>query len=40
MINTETPYKTAEIIQDTWPNLFRAPKNWKPPSSVDNRKSK
>ena len=22
MISSDTPYKTAEIIRDTWPNLF------------------
>lgn len=22
MISSETPYKLAEIIRDTWPNLF------------------
>lgn len=32
MINTETPYKLAEIIRDTWPNLYKPPKNFKPPS--------
>ena len=26
MINSETPYKLAEIIRDTWPNLYRPPK--------------
>jgi len=26
MISSETPYKLAEIIRDTWPNLYRAPK--------------
>ena len=26
MITSETPYKLAEIIQDTWPNLYRPPK--------------
>jgi len=31
MITTETPYKLAEIIQDTWPNLYRPAKDWKPP---------
>ncbi len=25
MITTETPYKLAEIIRDTWPNLYRKP---------------
>ena len=23
MITTETPYKLAEIIRDTWPNIYR-----------------
>lgn len=23
MINSETPYKLAEIIRDTWPQLYR-----------------
>ena len=23
MISSETPYKLAEIIRDTWPNLYR-----------------
>jgi hypothetical protein len=26
MITTETPYKVAEIIRDTWPNLYRPAK--------------
>jgi hypothetical protein len=25
MISSETPYKMAEIIRDTWPNLYRPP---------------
>lgn len=25
MITSETPYKLAEIIRDTWPNLYRKP---------------
>lgn len=25
MINENTPYKLAEIIRDTWPNLYRTP---------------
>lgn len=29
MINTDTPYKAAEIIRDTWPNLYRPSKNLK-----------
>ena len=26
MINSETPYKFAEIIRDTWPQLFNLQK--------------
>ena len=26
MISSETPYKLAEIIRDTWPNLYRPTK--------------
>ena len=26
MINSETPYKLAEIIRDTWPQLYRPAK--------------
>lgn len=26
MITTETPYKLADIIRDTWPQLYRPPK--------------
>jgi hypothetical protein len=26
MINSETPYKLAEIIRDTWPGLYRPAK--------------
>ena len=29
MISSETPYKLAEIIQSTWPNLYRPPKKKK-----------
>ena len=25
MISSTTPYKLAEIIRDTWPNLYRKP---------------
>lgn len=25
MISDETPYKLAEIVRDTWPNIFRKP---------------
>ena len=27
MITSETPYKLAEIIRDTWPNLYRKPES-------------
>lgn len=27
MISSDTPYKLREIIQDTWPNLYRPPKD-------------
>jgi hypothetical protein len=26
VISSETPYKLAEIIRDTWPGLYRKPK--------------
>jgi len=25
MINSETPYKLAEIIRDNWPGLYKKP---------------
>jgi hypothetical protein len=25
MITSETPYKLAEIVRDTWPNIYRKP---------------
>ena len=25
MISSETPYKLAEVIRDTWPQLYRKP---------------
>jgi hypothetical protein len=31
MITTETPYKLSEIIRDTWPNLYRPPKQVEKP---------
>jgi hypothetical protein len=34
MITTETPYKLAEVIRDTWPNLYR------PTKETYNTKSK
>jgi len=45
MISSTTPYKLAEIIRDTWPNLYRPPSDFKPPAlykkqkvSYDNQK--
>jgi hypothetical protein len=35
MISSETPYKLAEIIQDTWPNLYRPSKDYKSPSRTN-----
>lgn len=32
MISSTTPDKLAEIIRDTWPNLFYPPKDFVPPS--------
>ena len=32
MINENTPSKLVEIIQDTWPNLYRPHKDFKPPA--------
>lgn len=29
MLSSTTPYKLAEIIQDTWPMLYRPPKDFK-----------
>ena len=34
MISSETPYKLAEIIRDTWPGLYRKPQK------LDDKKSK
>ena len=28
MITSETPYKLIEIIHDTWPGIYRKPKNF------------
>jgi len=32
VINKDIPNKLAEIIRDTWPNLFNPPKNYYAPS--------
>ena len=34
MIGSETPYKLSEIIQDTWPMLYRPPKDWELPAQI------
>ena len=34
MITSETPYKLAEIIRMTWPQLYKPSKNYKPPSDL------
>ena len=41
MITSETPYKTVEIIHDTWPQLYRPWVNSnKKPNSVQTGTSK
>jgi hypothetical protein len=35
MIDENTPSKLADIIRDTWPNLYRAPKDFAPPSKTE-----
>jgi len=32
MIATDVPYKLAGIIRDTFPNLYRPSKDYKPPA--------
>jgi len=39
MITSETPYKLAEIIRDTWPNLYRPPKETYNTYSINTQKS-
>jgi hypothetical protein len=29
MISSQTPYKLADIIRETWPNIYRRPANLK-----------
>jgi len=36
MITSETPYKLAEIIRDTWPNFYR----YESPKTQASEKSK
>lgn len=38
MINSETPYKLADIIRDTWPQLYY--KNKPENKQKDNQKDK
>tara|TARA_R100000479_G_scaffold69615_1_gene33370 strand:- start:5078 stop:5278 length:201 start_codon:yes stop_codon:yes gene_type:complete len=38
MLSKDMPYKVKEIIRDTWPNLFRPHKDWKPPSELKKKK--
>ena len=37
MISSETPYKLAEIIRDTWPNLYRPAKEELPPVELQQQ---
>ena len=39
MITSETPYKLAEIIRDTWPNLYRISKETYNTYSTNNQKN-
>lgn len=36
MINNNTPHKVADIIRDTWPNIFRPPIDFIPPSKLND----
>ena len=36
MISTTTPDKLAEILRDTWPNLYRPSKDHKVPSGQES----
>jgi len=38
MITSETPYKLAEIIRDTWPNLYGKPTVSYNTNSINNPK--
>jgi len=41
MISTETPYKLAEIIRDTWPGLYIRPKTcYNKNSTTENKNGK
>jgi hypothetical protein len=37
MITSTTSNKLAEIIRDTWPNLYRPAKDFKPPSEYKKK---
>ena len=37
MITSTTPDKLADIIRDTWYNLYRPPADFKPPSDYKPR---
>jgi hypothetical protein len=38
MISSETPDKLADIIRDTWPNLYRPNKDYVPPALYKSSK--
>jgi hypothetical protein len=37
MISSTTPDKLAEIIRDTWPNLYRPPIDFRAPSDQESQ---
>jgi hypothetical protein len=39
MISSTTPDKLAEIIRDTWPNLYRPPANVTKPKQTPSQKT-
>jgi hypothetical protein len=40
MINSTTSPKLAEVIRDTWPNLYRPSKDFKPPTKFQKETKK
>jgi hypothetical protein len=41
MISSETPYKLAEILRDTWPGLYNTPeKTYKDSPTIEYKKEK
>lgn len=40
MISSETPYKLAEIIRDTWSGLYRPPKKEIYKNNLNKNKNK